>query len=421
MPTVPVDVPLGMPASAGTEQRWRYEGWTVAFASAAGMFCWSLPPLSFPVFLKPIAEEFAWNRQMVASAFGVSALVAAVFAAPVGYLVDRAGARRVVLPSLAIAGGAFLVRAWIEPRLWQVALLFGLSGLAGLGAGPVAYGRLLASWFQRRRGQALGILMAGSAAGAIVHPLAAQVLIDHYGWRAAQWMLGACMLLGLPVIARFVRDKGDAAGEVAGATSAGVTAAVAVRTRVFWSLAFVLFCDSLANGSLAVHLPALLSDRGVDDASAALALSAMGAAALGGRLAAGWLLDRYVAIHVSVAMLIVAAAGLLILTTATSLAAGATGAAMVGLGMGGESDVTPFLLTRYFGLRSFSTLYGATFTATAIAWGVGPSLMGRAFDLEGGYAPHLVRLAGLLIVAVVVMLTLPAVGRLDPEVSHADV
>jgi MFS family permease len=137
MPSVPVDVPLGMPASVGTEHRWRYEGWTVACASAAGVFCWSLPPLSFPVFLKPIAEEFAWNRQMVASAFGVSALVAAVFAAPVGYLVDRVGARRVVLPSLAVAGAAFLVRAWIEPRFWQVALLFGLSGLAGLGAGPV--------------------------------------------------------------------------------------------------------------------------------------------------------------------------------------------------------------------------------------------------------------------------------------------
>ena len=420
MSPVPIDVPLGTPAPSRVEQRWHYDGWRVALASAAGVFCWAVPPLSFPVFLKPIAEEFAWSRQAVASAFGISALMAAVLSAPVGYLVDRVGARRIVLPSLAGAGVVFILRAWIAPPFWQVAVLFGLSGLFGLGAGPVAYGRLLASWFEVRRGQALGVLMAGSALGAIVHPLAAQALIDRYGWRSAQWMLGLVMLFGLPIVARFVRRRPDADARRTRAAAGGVAAAVALRSRVFWALAFVLLCDSLANGSLAVHLPALLSDRGVDDAGAALALSAMGTAALAGRLGAGWLLDRVFAIHISVALLLVAAAGLLILTSATSLAAGAAGAAMVGLGMGGESDVTPYLLTRYFGLRSFSTLYGAMFTATAIAWGIGPALMGRAFDVEGSYGPHLVRLAALLAVAVAVMLTLPTYTR-DAGGRYGDV
>ena len=53
--------------------------------------------------------------------------------------------------------------------------------------------------------------------------------------------------------------------------------------------------------------------------------------------------------------------------------------------MGGEADVTPYLLSRYFGLRSFSTLYGLTWTAYAVAGAIGPVLMGRAFDVTGSY------------------------------------
>ena len=60
-------------------------------------------------------------------------------------------------------------------------------------------------------------------------------------------------------------------------------------------------------------------------------------------------------------------------------------AALIGLGLGGEADVTPYLLTRYFGLGPFSTLYGFTWTAYAVAGAVGPVMMGRVFDATGSY------------------------------------
>jgi hypothetical protein len=46
---------------------------------------------------------------------------------------------------------------------------------------------------------------------------------------------------------------------------------------------------------------------------------------------------------------------------------GMAGAALIGFGMGGEADVTPYLVAKYFGLRAFSTLYALTWTAYAIA------------------------------------------------------
>jgi MFS family permease len=132
---------------------------------------------------------------------------------------------------------------------------------------------------------------------------------------------------------------------------------------------------------------------------------------LAGRLITGTLLDRFFGPRISFALLAGAAAGIVILAWAATPAAAYSSAALIGLGLGGEADVTPYLLTRYFGLRSFSTLYGFTWTAYAFAGAVGPVIMGRVFDLTGSYSTLLVTLAAQTFVAAVFALLLPAYPR----------
>jgi predicted MFS family arabinose efflux permease len=187
----------------------------------------------------------------------------------------------------------------------------------------------------------------------------------------------------------------------------GATVAEGLRSRVFWLLVFVLFCASIAQNGAIAHMSALLTDRGVPAAGAALALSAMGGASLVGRLATGWLLDRFYAGGVSCVLLIMAGAGTLLLSQAESLPAGLAAAALIGFGMGGEADVTPYVLAKYLGLRAFATLYGLTWTAYAIAGATGPVLMGRAFDVTGSYEALLAVLAGVTLASAFVMLLLP--------------
>jgi cyanate permease len=188
-----------------------------------------------------------------------------------------------------------------------------------------------------------------------------------------------------------------------------------VASRAFWILAVVLFCSSIAQNGAITHLAALLTDRGVSAGGAALALSALGGAGLAGRIATGWLIDRFFAARVSFVLLAVAAAGTYILSWADTLPAGVLGAALVGFGMGGEGDITPYMLSRYFGLRSFSTLYGLTWTVYAIAGAIGPVLMGRAFDATGSYEALLVRLATATLAVAAVTLLLP---RYDATVAQ---
>jgi MFS family permease len=75
---------------------------------------------------------------------------------------------------------------------------------------------------------------------------------------------------------------------------------------------------------------------------------------------------------------------------------------MLGMGLGSEADVTPYLLARYFGRRHFSALYGLSWTAYAIGGATGPLWIGHLYDRAGAYLPRfIVYLAAVALVAVI--------------------
>jgi MFS family permease len=142
-------------------------------------------------------------------------------------------------------------------------------------------------------------------------------------------------------------------------------------------------------------------------------------ASLAGRLMTGLLLDRFSGPRVSFVLLVGVAAGIQLLSTAHTTVPVIAASVLIGLGLGGEADITPYLLTRYFGLRSFSTLYGFTWTAYAIAGAIGRMIMGRVFDLTGSYTMLLSLLASAGLLSAILMLSLPPYGRAPREATLA--
>ena len=316
--------------------------------------------------------------------------------------------------------GASSCRAWrysdarslrlalLTPHLWHLYAIFAILGAVGNGTAHLAYTRAVSTWFDRHRGMALALVMTGGAVGAIVLPPAAQALIGNLGWRGAFATLGAMVLaIGLPVVAPLIRERPGYDRERR-EEAGGASVAQAMRSRAFWILVVVLFLFSIGQNGAITHLSALLTDRGVSSGDAAIAVSLMGAASLLGRLVTGWLLDRFFAPRLAFCLLSLAALGIFILSGAHSLAAGSIAAILIGVGMGGEADITPYLLSRYFGLRSFSMLYGFSWTAYAIAGAIGPVLMGRAFDTSASYQALAVKLSVLTLFAAALMLGMPA-------------
>jgi MFS family permease len=137
----------------------------------------------------------------------------------------------------------------------------------------------------------------------------------------------------------------------------------------------------------------------------------MAGAAVLGRLVTGLWIDRVFAARVLALLMALAAGGSYLLAHAASLPIGVAAAMLVGFGIGGESDVVPYLLSRYFGLRSFSALYGVAWFANAIGGALGPVLMGRAFDASGSYEQVLVQFAIVVLGAACVGLALPRYRR----------
>ena len=395
----------------------RYEGWRVAAASGIGVLFASMAAYAFSVLLKPLSEEFAWSRETASTAYSCFTLASALAAPILGPLLDWRGPRRVVLPCMIAIGLGLASLSTMTGSPARLYLQFTILGLAVIGASSLAFSRTVSTWFDLRRGSALAIVIAGGAVGSMVHPPVVDALVRMSGWRTACLVMGAVVLgVGVPLVAMFVRERHARAGATAAAIG-GATTSEAVRSRILWTLIVVIGGAAVAFNGVVVHIVSLLTDRGVSSASAAMVLSLMGATGLGGRLITGWLIDRFRATYVSAALLALAAAGIFLLSSTASHTTALVAAAMIGFGMGGELDVTPFLLSRYFGLRSLSTLYGVAWMAMGGGAAIGSWVMGRAFDASGSYDGMLANLAAETLVAALLMLTLPGYRRAMPEQS----
>lgn len=383
--------------------------WRVVLAAYCGVSVsfGSLLVFTFSIFLKPLTTAFSWSRESVSTAFALAALSVAISSPLLGHLLDRYGPRPVILPCMATFGLAFASLSQLTPSLTHLYAVFVLIGLVGNATTQMGYSRAVSTWFDRRRGLALALVMAGSGTGAMLFPPLAQFLIDHYGWRFAYLAFGALILIaGLPLTALYVRERPHAATtETHPASNSPLLHSL--RSAPFLLIVGTLFLGSISANGAITHLAPLLTDRGIDPATAALAASVLGLSSFSGRLLTGLLLDRFFGPRVAFFLAATLAAGILLLSNARSAPLGLAAAALIGFGLGGEADVTPYLLSRYFGLRAFSRLYGCTWTAYALAGALGPVLMGRAFDLTGSYSALLTLLAASCLLAALLFLLLP--------------
>ena len=383
---------------ADQESELCYPGWKVVFAGFFGVMVSfaAIVPYTFGLFLKPLTISFGWHREAASAGFSVAALTVAAASPALGFLLDRYEPRAIILPCIVVFSAALASLALLTPHLLHFYFTFFVIGLVGNGTAYIGYSRAISTWFNRRRGLALAIMLAGSALGAMLLPVLAQAIITNFGWRTAYMVLGLlALVVGFPLTAAFVRERPIAQQRDEGCSEQGKSVAEALATPAFWIIAATVCLYAISvNGAIA-HLSALLTDRGVSPTGAAYSVAIIGATGLLGRLLTGVFLDRFFGPRVSQIMLLMTVLGIVLLSVANSLTAGLTAAGLIGFSMGSEGDITPYLLSRYFGLKRFSTLYALTWTAYAIGGATGPMVVGRVFDTLGSYRPITIQLLAL--------------------------
>jgi MFS family permease len=416
---------LELPAGA-EESSPAYYGWRVVLAACFGVMAGfgSLWVFTFAVFVKPLSAEFGWSREAISRGFGFAAITLALISPLLGHWLDRFGPRRIILPCITIFALGIASLSLLGAHVAQFYGTCVLLGLVGNGAAHLSYSRSIATWFHHRLGMALACVMLGAGFGQMLLPLVAQSVVTHYGWRASYAALGGlAFLLAFPLSYRYIRERGQVQTEeqirtgVAAAPPTGLSWQQGLRAYSFWIIVAVLFLSSISMNGAITHLSALLTDRGITAGRAAFCASMIGGSSILGRIVVGWLLDRFFGARVAFFINLSTAAGILLLARANTFGAGCLAAALIGLGAGGEADITPYLLTRYFGLRGFSTLYGLSWTFYAVAGGIGPVILGRAYDSTGSYTVLLTLLSGATAFGALLMLALPRYSTVRAQVS----
>lgn len=379
-------------------------GWQVVLASLLGIGL-GLSPMPFytvGLFAPHLAKEFGWSIGEIMGGIAVTTLMV-VFAGPVvGLVAVRFGVRRVALTSLILFGFAFMALALNRGSILQYYLTFGLVALLGAGTLPITWTAAVNQWFDVRKGLALGISMMGTGLFGIFGKPYLAWLIAHYGWRGGYVGLGLLpILIAFPVAFLLFRDSDTHPDAVVRTTTpGGLTLAETLRDWRFWLIGIALVPISYALGGPVPNLEVILKAGGVAPATVLALTPLVGLSAIIGRIAGGWLLDRFWAPGISFVILALPALSCWMLTgTALDYPTAAAAIFLIGFALGIEYDVVSYFVARYFGLRSYASIYGLLYVCFAIGAGIGPLAFGRDYDLHGNYHFSLTTAAVALIVA----------------------
>lgn len=357
------------------------------------------------LFIPGLIAEFGWTRGQIgtAAALGLLASIATPF---LGRLVDRFGARPMIVGAMLLLTATYLGMTAMTGPLWHYQVLIALLALTVPGTSGVVYAKLIAARFVAHRGMALGLATSGLSVTTLAMPPLIGAVIAGAGWRAGLVTLaGIVALLALPAV--LIALRGTPAGPTrpslddADATPIeGLTGAEARRDGRFWRLAIAVALSNFGSVGLVTSLVPFGLDRGLAAGQAAALLASFGASQMVGRLAIGWLIDRYRPQTMAALFALASAAAFAV------LAGGASGFTLLmiavffaGLMNAAEQDLLPYFGVRLFGLRAFGEVYGTVLVIALAGTASGVAGFGRLHDATGGYTLALTIAAVALVVS----------------------
>ena len=350
---------------------------------------------TFGVFLEPILKEFGWTRAAVSASFTLSMLIMGFLSIFAGKLADRFGPRRIVIGCGLCLGTAYVLTSRLQ-SLTQFYIFYGVLGGIGLSGMYAPMMSLAVRWFAKRRAFVSGILVAGPQLGIVLTPLISSYLLSFVGWRGCYLSLGilvSAVIVGASFFLR--REPAEmgllpyGAGEVRGpeppAGIQGFTFAEAFRTRPFWMMNLVSFCDHFLANTLVVHIVIHGRDLGIPVTAAASVLSVGAAVSIPARILMGGMADRIGNRRALLFCLGTAILAFLVLLLATRLETLYLFALLFGMSLWATVGILSPLMAELFGLKAHATLFAFLVFTGSLGSALGPVLTGYLFDMMGSY------------------------------------
>jgi len=345
------------------------------------------------LLVHPWEGEFGWDRSAVSLTASFGFLAYGLTQPLAGRWADRYGPRLVFVGSLVLLGLSTVVMGFIQ-NLWQVYLVFGVGiMMAVAGTSNVTAGVAVARWIRRKKALAIGIVMAGAAAGQLVLVPALAASMKAVGWRMTfVWSGLAILVLVAPFMFFFLRD--DPPGGVEARAAQNVVegrpqslAEIARQKNFWWLMGSFWVCGVTTAGLIDSHLIPYAEDIHIDTLTAATAFGVLGTFNVLGTLFAGAISDRWG--HKWVLGWVYAGRGLTLVLLVFVREPILLFVFAVTFGMVDFATVPPTtaLSTSLFGRRSGGTVIGLVSLSHQIGSATGSYAGGLLHDLAGSYIP----------------------------------
>lgn len=402
-----------------------FYGWWIVIGSIIGLSLgYSVISMSFGTFIKAFETSFGWTRGEISFGPTIIGITAIFFFPYVGRMVDRYGVKKILIPSTLLFGFTIASMSMLTSSIWHLYAMCVLIPVLGAGTAPLTYSRILVSWFNKKRGLALGIGLAGVGLGTTVVPLIASYFMEHYSWREAYLAIGVLIIVvALPITKFIFKDKpsdlgllpdglNQASSEQQTSFSkpnpllVGYTAKEAIKQKTFWLMFTSFLITGLCTSTVLVHLIPMMTDRGMSIKEAIGTFAYLGMSIVGGRLLAGYLMDKFFAPYVVIIFMFGPVIGLALFAMGATGFEAAICTALIGIAIGAEFDVMAYFTSRYFGQRSFGEIYGYSYSGFKLGASIGPLIMGLTYDAVGRYTEVLWAMSAIMVICCICILAM---------------
>ncbi len=394
--------------------RWRIsQGWIVVASVTLILTATAGARFLYGVVLKPVSEQFGWNRADLTVAVVINMVVLSICQPVIGAVVDRIGSRTILI--VGVAGLALaLIPISFASELWHFYLLYGVvAALAMVATSPVNTTALVSGWFTEKRGTALSIATSGSAFGQLLIVPLATFTLHRTDWRTVyRWQSLMLAVLILPVAFFLVREsptanRGDRATRWRSRVDGNVPSVglrEALNSSAFWLLAFGFFVCGFTMAFANTHFLAYADDMGMGTMKAADVVAVTAGFSIVGSVMLGLAADRInrpVVLAVTYAL-----RGLAFLLLATL----GTGnlvyfyAIVLGISWTATTPLSAAIATDLYGRANIGVIFGSMFTFMNLGFGAGSFLDGLVYDSTGSYDAALIVNAVLGMVAAIAVL-----------------
>ncbi|MGI9308078.1 MAG: MFS transporter [Gammaproteobacteria bacterium] len=324
-----------------------------------------------------------------------------------GWLCDRIGAKKLVLAGLALlAAGNF----WYSGvnSLNDIYIVSALLGLVLVLCGLMINIYLVSGWFTRKRGLAIGIVLAGTSLGNAAFPKLNGWLLTFADWQQVFTWIAWIPLLSLPLLFFLLKDSPSLGANASSATPSelpalsGYTLKEALCSRNFWIVAVIAMCTFYSILAMSAHTYLFFRGEGYSESAAGTAVSIVFLGGLIGKLASGYLAENYGRKRIlltGLVMMLVGIATMIVAMTTKTAAFVWIGLTLFGFGWGGIYTLIQVLAADLFGMLALGKILGAINVLDTFGGAMGPVLTGVMLDRTGSYMQPFTVIAGLLLLA----------------------